>query len=440
VRTSLELAAADKVSLAANQKLRFFPLIAVEGRGTVIVDADGRELLDFSSGFTAAGLGYGHPSVVAAVSAAIARQPFSGGISAMCPDSIDLARALIAMTPEIKDARVYLGNSGTDANDMALRSCLAFSGRRRIIAFERGYHGGLGLALGVSGVHVEAGATPYDHVTFLPFPDPVRPHVGDAGDAVRDVIERLQHELSNDSVACVIVEPIQSDGGQVSPVPGFLQALRDVTRQGGVPLILDEVKVGLGRTGSFYAFRHEGIEPDIVTLGKCLGGGLPLSAAVGPAAIFDSAPGSSLLTTSGNPVCAAAGLAVLREVVERNLDVRAGQAGEVLQQALVEAVASHEIADVVGDVRGRGLTVGIDLVKNRSSMEGDLSLARKAVYRAWQLGVVVIYVGGHVIEVTPPLTASDEELTLGAHRLAQAIHDARDGLVEDDEVAAYAGW
>lgn len=434
------LAAADEASLASNGKLRFFPLTAREGRGSVIVEADGREILDFSSGWTAAGLGYAHPAVVDAVTIAIGRQANTGGISALCPDSIALAQALIALLPEIPNARVYLGNSGTDANDMALRACQAYTGSERIIAFERGYHGGLGLAMGVSGVCVEAGAHPAPHATFLPFPNPLRPHTGDPTTVVDEVIEQLERELSRSSVAAVIVEPIQSDGGVVVPPHGFLRRLSECTRDARVPLIVDEVKVGLGRTGELFDFRHDLAQPDIVTLGKALGGGLPLSAAIGPADILNCAPSSALLTTAGNPVCAAAGLAVVKTVTETGLVQRAEVAGRILREVFIECLNKLGAASVVGDIRGRGLTIGIDLVRDQLSLQGDFVLARKVVYRAWQLGVVIFYVGGHVLEVTPPLTICDEEIIQGARILAQAIHDANIGMVSDEDIAPYTGW
>jgi 4-aminobutyrate aminotransferase len=434
------LLVADATFFPANEKLRFFPLTTVEGHGTTITTAEGRQLLDLSAGWTAAGLGYGHPAIVSAVSEALARQPFTGGLSAICPDTVGLAELLAGLATEITEPKVYLGNSGTDANDMALRACRAYRRRERIIAFANGYHGGLGLAMGVSGVHVANGVRPEPGTIFLPYPNPLRPHTGDVGTVVDDTIRQLELALAGDDIAAVIVEPIQSDGGLVVPPAGFLSRLIGSAQRCGVPVIVDEVKVGLGRTGELFDFRHDAARPDIITLGKALGGGLPLSAAIGPRAIFDAVPASALLTTGGNPVCAAAGSAVLNTIVGADLPHRARSVGDRLRTSLEQQVRRLGIQGRVAEIRGRGLTLGVDLVSPGSDLHGDDDLARKSVYRAWQLGVVVFYVGGHVLEVTPPLTISEAEVDEGARILAQSISDAANGLVSDDEIADFAGW
>lgn len=434
------LIARDSAIIAGVEKLRFFPLAVSGGRGSRLIEEGGRELLDLSASWTAAGLGYGHPAVVEAVTGAIANPPGVSGLSAISDVAIELAERLAACLPSAMhhDQRVYLGNSGTDANDVVLRACRRATGRRRIIAFEGGYHGGMGLAMGVSHVFVASGSIPDPDVTFLPYPDPVRPHTGDPATVLADVAAQVHRHISQGDVACVIVEPIQSDGGLVVPPQGFLSMLAEQCRAAGVPLIVDEVKVGLARTGTMHAFEYDGITPDIITFGKSLGGGLPLSAAVGPSWILDEGTASSLLTTAGNPVCAAAGVAVLSVLEGDRLDSRAAQAGAHMREAIVSGVADRGLSDRVGSVRGRGLTIGIDLVREGDLASPDPLLARKAVYRAWQLGGVVFYVGDHVLEVTPPLTISDDELVEGVEILLSAIEEA--DQVDDATVAPFAGW
>ncbi len=438
--TATELLAADNLATAGVEKLRFFPLTVASGHGSFIVEMDGRELLDLSSGWTAVGLGYGHPVVVDAVSVAIATQGHSGGISAVCESSVLLAQELIELLPEIPQARVYLGNSGTDANDVALRACRAWTKKKKIIAFKGGYHGGMGIAMGVSGVHVEAGVIADPDVLFLPFPNPLRPHTGDSTAVAQDVLTMLEALLVGDEIAAVIIEPIQSDGGVIVPPAGFLADLINTCRFYGVPVICDEVKVGLGRTGELFDFRHDGVGPDIVTLGKALGGGLPLSAAIGPDHILNANPGSALLTTAGNPVCTAAGRAVLRVIKEEDLPSRSRALGELFQSAFASAAEAEGITDCIGEVRGRGLTIGIDLVTDLDSLTGDHELARLTVYRAYELGVVCYYVAGHVLEVTPALTVGESELVMGAQVLARAIAQARAGEVSPEKVKEFAGW
>lgn len=428
----------DDAAIAGIEKLRFFPLEVVSGHGSTLITPDGRELLDLSATWTASGLGHGHPAIVEAVSRAVRDAPGSGGLSAVHPDSVGLAEDLLALVPGAGERRVYLGHAGSDANDVALRACRHASGRRTVLAFEHSYHGGVGVAMGVSGVHVDAGVPADPDTVFLPYPNPFRP-TGDGVDAdVAACLALAEHHLSGGGIACFIVEPILSDGGLVVPPDGFLRRLHDLCRTHGVPMICDEVKMGLGRPGTLHAFEHDLPDPDaapeIVTFGKVLGGGLPLSAAVGPADILDAPPASALLTTAGNPVCTAAGRAVLRTIVSEHLPERAAKVGALLSDSL-RALDS----DRIGDVRGRGLAIGLELVDPATGAR-DPRLAAQVVYRAWELGAVVYYVGGNVLEITPPLVLTEDEALRAAEVLGEAIADAAAGRVDDEEVAKYAGW
>jgi 4-aminobutyrate aminotransferase len=289
--------------------------------------------------------------------------------------------------------------------------------------------------MGLSGVHVDAGSvTPDSDSVFVPYPNPYRPEESVQADLDRS-LEAVEREISVGDVACVLAEPILSDGGMVVPPSGFLRRLSELCRRHETLLICDEVKVGLGRPGLLHAFQLDGADPDIVTFGKVLGAGLPLSAAVGPAWVLDGPPAAALLTTAGNPVCTAVGRAVLRTLVEEELPQRAKRAGERLMAA-IRAVG----LPVVGDVRGHGLAIGVELVTDRDSREPAGALAAKAVYRAWELGAVVYYVGGNVIEVTPPLIISDDEVDRAVEVLTHAVADAAAGRVPDEAVARYAGW
>jgi 4-aminobutyrate aminotransferase len=435
------LYARDEAAIAGIEKLRFFPLEVVSGHGSTLVAPDGRELLDLSATWTASGLGHGHPAVVEAVSRAIRDAPGSGGLSAVHPDSVGLAEDLLALVPGDGERRVYLGHAGSDANDVALRACRHATGRRTVIAFEHSYHGGVGVAMGVSGVHVDAGAPSDPDAVFLPYPNPFRPVVGAEQDAAAS-LELAEQHLRGGSIACLIVEPILSDGGLIVPPDGFLARLHELCRRHGVPMICDEVKMGLGRPGTLHAFCHDfgdpAVVPDIVTFGKVLGGGLPLSAAVGPAEILDNPPAAALLTTAGNPVCAAAGRAVLSTVVGDRLPERAAKMGALLSDGL-RALSGSAGAEHIGDVRGRGLAIGLELV-DPATGERDSRLAAHVVYRAWELGAVVYYVGGNVLEITPPLVLTEAEAGRAVEILGAAIADAAAGRVNAEEVARYAGW
>ena len=405
----------DEAAIAGIEKLRFFPLEVVSGHGSTLVAPDGRELLDLSATWTACGLGHGHPAVVEAVSRAVRTAPGAGGLSAVHPDSVGLAEDLLALVPGSGERRVYLGHAGSDANDVALRACRHATGKRTVVAFEHSYHGGVGVAMGVSGVHVDAGAAPDADAVFLPYPNPFRPAGGDIDADVATCLDLAEKHLSTGSIACLIVEPILSDGGLVVPPDGFLAQLHDRCRANGVPMICDEVKMGLGRPGTMHAFEHDGVVPEIVTFGKVLGGGPPRAIR-----------------------CARLRGAVLATIVADQLADHAAKVGAALRDAL-RGLAGSPGADRIGEVRGRGLAIGLELVDPQTG-DRDPRLAAQVVYRAWELGAVVFYVGGNVLEITPPLVLTEEEAGRAAAIIGDAIADAAAGRVDAEEVARYAGW
>ena len=255
------------------------------------------------------------------------------------------------------------------------------------------------------------------------------------------MLRRAGALLAEGAIAAVIVEPLQSDGGLIVPPDGFLAGLRALCDEHGAYLIVDEVKVGLGRTGRTHAFEHAGIVPDVVTLGKALGGGLPLSAAIGPAAVLDEPTASALMTTTGNPISCAAGRAVLALVRDGAATRNAGERGAQLR-ALLEGYArsGRPGAARVGDVRGLGLSLGVELVAGRGDRAPDAVLTAKAAYRAWELGAVAYPVRGNVLELTPALTISAAAVERAGAILAQAIDDAVAGAVSDEQIAPYSGW
>jgi 4-aminobutyrate aminotransferase len=235
----------------------------------------------------------------------------------------------------------------------------------------------------------------------------------------------------------VLVEPIISDGGLVIPPPGFLPGVRVLCDEHGALLLVDEVKVGMGRTGMLCAVEHEQVVPDIITLGKSLGSGLPLSAVVAPRSVLNAETATSLLTLAGNPVSAAAGLAVLDLLTQTDLLAQVTQRGDTLGSLLDGLRREHSL---VHDVRHRGLVAGIEFRLPDGSPAG--AQTRKIVFRAWELGAAMIYVGphGNVIEFTPPLVITDEQLATAVGCISQAIIDVEAGLVSDEAVAPFTGW
>ncbi|MCP5076360.1 MAG: aspartate aminotransferase family protein [Rhodobacteraceae bacterium] len=431
----------DGLALSKLQKLRFFPLALTGGHGSYVVDETGRDLLDLSASWGAASLGHSHPALIDAVSAALANQAGASVLSSTNEAAVRLAERLLDLTPGTGDRKVWLGHSGSDANETIARAVAAATGRQRIITFTGAYHGGTAGSMAVSGHSVQTHAEKADGLICLHYPDPYRPVDGDT--TGQSVLEELRHRFETDAppqdIAAIFIEPIQSDGGLIVPPPGFLKQLCGLCQNHGILIVSDEVKVGVGRTGRFTCAEHEGFVPDITTMGKGLGGGLPISAAIGPADIMDFATSFSMQTLHGNPICAAAANAVLDTIHAEGLLENASKGGGSLIQALRQLMQSHEL---IGDVRGRGLTVGVELVKSQNSKEPAAQTAAKLVYRAFELGLVHYYVGmnSNVLELTPPLNLSEQEVVEAITILDTALEDTIGGQVPDSVLKGFEGW
>ncbi len=428
----------DESSLSQLQKLRFFPLAVTGGSGAFLHAEDGRKLLDLSASWGAASLGHAHPALRDAVTAAFERQAGASTLSTANEPAILLAERLLEIVPGGADRRVWLGHSGSDANETVARAVVAATGRNRILSFSGAYHGGTAGSMAVSGHSVQEHAERSEGLQLIPYPDPYRAE--GAGEAVLGQLEELfATSCPPSEVAAFFIEPIQSDGGLLVPPAGFLKALSELCNRHGILTVCDEVKVGLARSGKLHCFEHDGWTPDIVVLGKGLGGGLPISAAIGPAGILNHATAFSMQTLHGNPICSSAALAVLNTIEADGLVQNAAEAGDHLMDGLT---ALQQRLEPVGDVRGRGLAIGVELVKDRASKEPDAELAAMTVYRAYELGAVFYYVGmrSNVLELTPPLILSQRQADDAVGLISQAIEDAVAGRVPREKLAAFKGW
>lgn len=428
----------DENVLSKLQKLRFFPLAVTRGEGAYLYSDDDRRLLDLSASWGAASLGHGHPALSEALASAVAGQAGASTLSTANEPAIVLAERLLEIVPGDGDRRVWLGHSGSDANETVARAVVAATGRQRVLSFSGAYHGGTAGSMAVSGHSVQEHAERSEGLHLVPYPDPYR--MADAGDIVlAQLREMFETTCPPSEVAAFFIEPIQSDGGLLVPPDGFLKDLHELCRSHGILTVCDEVKVGLGRSGKLHCFEHDGWTPDIVVLGKGLGGGLPISAAIGPANIMNHATAFSMQTLHGNPICAKAALAVLDTIERDGLVENAAATGTHLMNGLKELQLSQS---VIGDVRGRGLAIGVELVSDPVTKEAAAELAAMTVYRAFELGAVVYYVGmsSNVLELTPPLTLSKEQAADAVSLVGQAIADAATGKVPASKLAGFEGW
>lgn len=434
----------DAQYLADVLKVRFFPLVIASADGCRITDAAGVTRLDFTAGWAVANLGYGNPRIQEAVTSQFARTSFGTLTAMMNEPSALLAQRLAGLMPGDFEKKVWYGLHGSDANDCLAKLVPLATGRRRMISFIGGYHGQTAGSAALSGHTAQAKAGGGGNVIKIPYPDPYRPVLGadrDPAEAVLDYLENyiLRTICPPEDTAGIIVEPVQSDGGDIVPAPGFLQGLERICRRHGIMLLIDEVKIGFGRSGRMFAFEHSGITPDAVSLGKSMGAGMPISAVVGRRELLDVAPAINMYTMAGNPVACAAALAHLDEIGRLGLAERAARTGGYLLGRLRELQQRHPL---IGDVRGLGMMLGLETVRDRATREPADKEMAKIVYRAFELGLIVFYGGiySNVMEITPPLVMTEDEVDEGIAVLDQAISEVAAGKVSDEVLGEYAGW
>ncbi|MDJ1463568.1 aspartate aminotransferase family protein [Nitratireductor sp. GZWM139] len=428
-------------SVSTLAHLRFFPQAVTGGKGSLLRGDDGRDLLDFAASWGAASLGHGHPALAEAVNRALTDQAGASYLSTANEPCVLLAEKLLSIVPERAAGRVWFGHSGSDANETVARAVVAATGRKRILSFKGAYHGGTVGSVAISGHPAQGGIDKASGLSLVPYPDAYAAGSPEAAAsaALAHLEELFATTVPPEEVAAFFIEPIQSDGGMLVPPPGYFRQIQSLCRKHGILLVCDEVKVGLGRTGRLHAFEHSDIEPDIIVFGKGLGGGLPISAAVGPEAIMNHASAFSFQTLHGNPVCAAAGLAVLDTIERENLVANAASVGDTMLTALRDLQERHEL---IGNVRGHGLALGVELVSDSNARTPAIEQTALVVYRAFQLGLVIYYVGinSNVLEFTPPLTMSEDEALRGIAILDQALGDVEAGRVDPQLLEHFAGW
>lgn len=428
-------------SVSTLAHLRFFPQAVTGGKGSLLRGDDGRDLLDFAASWGAASLGHGHPALAEAVNRALTDQAGASYLSTANEPCVLLAEKLLSIVPERAAGRVWFGHSGSDANETVARAVVAATGRKRILSFKGAYHGGTVGSVAISGHPAQGGIDKASGLSLVPYPDAYAAGSPEAAAsaALAHLEELFATTVPPEEVAAFFIEPIQSDGGMLVPPPGYFREIQALCRKHGILLVCDEVKVGLGRTGRLHAFEHSDIEPDIIVFGKGLGGGLPISAAVGPEAIMNHASAFSFQTLHGNPVCAAAGLAVLDTIERENLVANAASVGDTMLTALRDLQERHEL---IGNVRGHGLALGVELVSDSNARTPAIEQTALVVYRAFQLGLVIYYVGinSNVLEFTPPLTMSEDEALRGIAILDQALGDVEAGRVDPQLLEHFAGW
>jgi 4-aminobutyrate aminotransferase len=418
---------------------RDYPLVIARGDGAVVEDVDGNVFLDFAAGIAVNSTGVSHPEVVKAIADQAAKFIHMSGTDFYYEPQVRLAEELARLVPIEGDVRTFFGNSGTEATEAAIKVSRYFTKRQNIIAFLGSFHGrSLGsLALTSSKSVQRRGFGPLmPGVYHAPYPDTYR--FNGSADAcaeaslsfIRDQI--LVHLTAPDEVAAIVVEPIQGEGGYIAPPKAFLQGLRELTKQHGIMLVLDEVQSGMGRTGKMFAAEHFDVRGDVVNIAKGIASGLPLGITCARAAVMSWPPGAHASTFGGNPVSCAAALATIKLLREQFVQ-NAAVVGEYMMSGLRELQEKHGI---IGDVRGRGLMIGVELVRSRATKERAVEERNAVVQAMFRRGVLILGAGRNSIRFAPPLVITkaqagdvlrlfDESLTevTAAHAMAASMAD-----------------
>ncbi len=402
---------------------RVYPLVVARGSGAVIEDADGNLFLDFTAGIAVTATGHCHPHVVAAIQDQAARLIHMSGTDFYYEPQIDLAQRLAELAPGESPKRVFFTNSGAEALEAALKLARWHTGRSRVIAFLGAFHGRTYGAMSLSGsklVHRRGFSPLVPDIHHVPYPRGPEartdPYFGRR--AVAEIEETvLKRVAPPEEVAAVFVEPVQGESGYHVPPPDFLPALRELCDRHKILLVADEVQSGMGRTGKLFAVEHWGVEPDILCLAKGIGSGMPLGAIIARDAVMDWPSGSHASTFGGNPVSCRAALATI-DLLLGGYIANAAQRGEQLRQGLLKLQRQHP---EVGDVRGLGLMMAMEMVKDGERHTPDPALRDEIVQTAFENGLLLLGCGESAVRFCPPLCISAEQVETALQILGRVL-------------------
>src|SRR5881409_2059917 len=406
-----------------------FKLVAERAHGVWVEDVDGNTFLDCNAGVAVCSTGHCHPEVVKAIQDQAAQLIHICGTDYYYRQMPELAQKLNEIVPIAKPTRTHFANSGTEAIECALKLAMHVTGREKFISFFGSFHGRtLGsLSLTSSKIAQRIGFKRQAlDVVHVPYPNDYRnpfsaEDCGDGG-AAQGGLNWIENRLFKtttpaEEVAAIVIEPVQGEGGYVPSPKGFLSGLRRICDEHGILLIVDEVQSDMGRTGKMFASDHYGLKADIICIAKGIASGLPLGACVSRADLMDWKPGAHASTFGGNPVCIAAALKTI-ELLERELVINAAEVGDYLKRGLQKLMVKHEC---IGDVRGLGLMLGVEFVKDKTSREPDAKLRDRVEMASFERGLILLGAGTNTIRWSPPLILTKENVEVALDIFDEAI-------------------
>jgi 4-aminobutyrate aminotransferase len=432
----------DEQVIPSAVAIKYFPMAIERAEGALVWDADGNRYIDFLTSAAVYNTGHCHPLIVEAVREQVGKLQNYTLVYFYNDRQVRLAELLTGITPGTFPKKAAFAFSGSDSVDAAVRAARSFTGRKHILSFKDSYHGMTTVAMSVTGIigqDLKDRVCPDRNVIFAEYPDPYRNSWGIDGytdpealsSAAMKEVESLLEKHKGD-MAAVIIEPAQGDGGMIFPPKEFMLKLREATTREGIVLIDEEVQTGMGRSGKWWAIEHFDIVPDLLVTAKALGGGMPISAVVGRADILDSVPVPLLAYThTGHAVTSAAAEATIGVVRDEHLSEKAEEKGKRLAQWF------HSRADqypFLGDIRQKGLLMGVEIVTDRKTRTPDKAMALKISWAAWERGLILITFGknGNVLRIAPPLNIPEDLFQEALGIMNSALEDAASGRVSND--------
>ena len=444
--TNKQLLAAEDAALATSARIKYYDIVIDHGHGAVLTDVEGHQYLDLLASASSTNTGHTHPKVVQAIQHQAAKLIQYTPAYFANTSAAKLAPKLASLAPISGPVEISWGNSGSDANDAIIKFARAATGRQYVVSFTGAYHGSTYGSMSASAVSLNMTRKMgplLPGMVKVPFPSP---WLKEAGESEEHFVDRFfaafklpfETYLPADEVAVILVEPIQGDGGIAMMPPAFMTKIYQFAKAHGILFAIDEINQGLGRTGKWWSIQHfPGIEPDLMSVGKSLASGLPLSAVIGRRAVMEAlgAP-AHLFTTAGNPVTTAAALATLNVIEEEDLVARSARLGEEARQFFTAAQAKY---DFIGDVRMYGLNGGIDIVDPQTG-QPDPTATTKLIYRVFELGALIISLRGNILRFQPPLVITEDQLAQTFAIFTQAFDELAANKLALPAGADQIGW
>lgn len=439
------LLAIESQHLATQSRIKYFDIVISSGNGALLKDATGREYIDLLASASSTNTGHSHPKVVQAITEQAKRLIQYTPAYFANETAAKLTAKLTALAPISGPVKLLWGNSGSDANDAVIKLARAYTKRQYVVTFTGAYHGATYGALSASAVSLNMTrkiGPLLPGIIKVPFPDPWKKKDYETEEQfVTRMFEEFLHPfetyLPPDEVALILIEPIQGDGGIVKAPPTFLEKVYRFAKKNQILFAVDEVNQGLGRTGKWWSIEHFGLEPDLVTVGKSLASGLPLSAVLGRAEILEAldAP-AHLFTTAGNPVTSAAALATLEVIEEEKLVTRSKELGQLAEAFFKQAQKNY---DFIGDVRMYGLNGGIDIVDPVTKKPSQM-LATQLIFAIFERGALMISLRGNILRFQPPLVITKAQLQKAFAIIEAAFNAQKQGKLTLPQNATELGW